>query len=488
VIWWTLALAAEPGDVAVELAARLVDEVGPRSALTEAGARAQTWVHEELERAGWPARTRTYGDYPTTWSCRSGDSPRIILFVAHTDTRDERTLGAHDNASGVAALLVAARHIPVTPRRTVCFAFPDANGLGQIGSRGFAAAVARGALGGPVDQVVAVDGVGGGEIVHAGLGAAFDAASLRETLRVAAAPAPWLLRAIAVYAPATHASDDRWFAEAGLRASRLTARREPPPPDTPAQLDPRSMGRAVRLVRHLARAKVLPEPSSKLDPALPTPWGVIPGLGVRLLSAMGAVVGLATSRGADRTTLRAVAAALCAGCNFGLMTWITTAAPSPATTTLPLALASGWFAWAATLWLWPWPPSATGGRALALWPALCAAAIGVGIGPLLAWPLALSALAVAMGAGRRGGPLWVIAAAAPAWLALYPEGALDLAAWGALPATPGAWAVAHTALAGAAAGVLDRRGVPRGPTRWLPGATLASLAMAVAGFAWLRAA
>ena len=100
---------------------------GPRIPGSEGHARAQTWMQQELEAAGWQVELQTseaFGQTIENLVARRSAKPPQIILGAHYDTRifadsdpdpaqrDQPVPGANDGASGVAVLLELARSLP----------------------------------------------------------------------------------------------------------------------------------------------------------------------------------------------------------------------------------------------------------------------------------------------------------------------------------------------------------------------------------------
>ncbi len=487
-----LALAASTGERATALATRMVEALGPRPAATPEGDAAQDWVLAAIEERGWPAQRAVFGAWSTVWTCRRGQTPRVVLFLAHTDSVHSTVPGANDNAAAVAVLLTAMEdRLPDAPRRTVCFAFPDAEEVGLLGAESFAIrAVDQGMLGGPLDQVMSLELVGAGDLVHNGLGPAWGGARMRELLRVAPAEVPWLYRGVSWALPAMERSDHRPFADRGIPASMLLGRPDAgvfwayhTPEDRPERLEPATLGAAVKTVRHVARARALtaddrPGPAAVL-------WGrVIPGAALWLAQAASGVVGVLCLRGLDRSVFAGVGQLLVGAVAFGVAVGVAGAGrPLHAALVEPVWAAGGLaalLAWAA----WPWAASPGAGRALAGGFALLALGASPWLGSVLAAPLAVASLA-AMAAVAS--PPWLRAALLllAAWPALHvvrPAALRELAFHGLVPAQPAVWAVMVALLAVPVVAAVQGRGLPRRRGPWLGGLALA-LALAVA-WAW----
>ena len=273
-MWWAAAALAAPlGERVVELAAEMVDDVGPRHAGSPGGAEAQAWVMRQLRARGWhPGQLGGGSAWPTVYSCRPGQNRAVVLFLAHTDAVHDEVPGANDNAASVAVLLEAIEKLPKRPKRTVCVAFPDAEELGLLGAENFARFAEGAGLGGRVDQVMALDLVGAGRLTHNGLGEQWGSAQIRWLQLHAPAEIPWVYRGVSWAWPHMERSDHGPFSARGILASHLLARgpsgvywpyhtRD----DTIDKLDPATLARAVRLIRKVARAGMAPKRAP--DPA-----------------------------------------------------------------------------------------------------------------------------------------------------------------------------------------------------------------------------
>jgi len=474
------------------LATRMVEDLGPRPAGTPEGDAAQDWVLAAIEERGWPAQRTVYGSWSTVWTCRRGQTPRVVLFLAHTDSVHPTVPGANDNAAAVAVLLTAMEdRLPADPRRTVCFAFPDAEELGLLGAEGFATrAVDQGMLGGPIDQVMSLELVGDGDLVHNGLGPRWGGSRIRELLRVAPAEVPWLYRGVSWALPAMERSDHRPFADRGIPASMLLGRSDAgvfwayhTPEDRAESLDPATLGEAVKAVRHVARARALPA-DDRPDPAVVL-WGqVVPGIALRLAQGASALAGVLCLRGLDRSVLAGIGQLLAGAAAFGVTVGVAGAGrPLHAALVEPVWAAGGLaavLAWTA----WPWAASPGAGRALVGGFALLALGASPWLGAVLAAPLAVASLG-AMAA--LASPPWLRAglgllAAWPLLHVVRPAALRELAFHGLVPAQPAAWAAMVAVLAMPAVAALQGRGLPRRRGPWLGGLAL-GVALAV-GWAW----
>lgn len=464
--------AASTGDRATALATRLVEEVGPRPAGSEGADAAQRWVMEEIEARGWVPRRDAYGAWSTVWACRRGQSARVVLFLAHTDSVHAAVPGAHDNASSVAVLLTAMEdRIPAKPRRTVCFAFPDAEELGLLGAEGFAVRAAdQGMLGGPIDQVMALEMVGAGRIVHNGLGTPWDGPRLKELLRVAPAEVPWMYRGVSWALPHMERSDHRPFADRGIPASMLLGRPDAnvlwayhTEADRPETLQPETLGAAVKAVRHVARARPLPSPGAP-DPAVALFGWVLPGWILQGALGLGALASVLSLREVDRTLPKALGQWLVVSGAFASAVALAGAGrPLHAALVEPTWLA-GLLAAAMAAWAWPWPASGGSGRALGGLYGLLALAITPWAGVVLAAPLAVASMAAIL-ATRAPSPwfrgLLTLLAAWPMLHLVRPAALRELAFHGLYPAAALPWGLLVCILSLPVVVALQGRALPR---------------------------
>lgn len=482
---------ASIGTAVLALATRLVDEVGPRPAGSPEAVEAQGWVGRELRARGWTPRVFGGGATPpTVYACRSGRDRSVVLFLAHTDTVHAAVPGANDNAAAIAVLLVAAEDLPKVPERTVCLAFPDAEELGLLGSEAFAAFALRGGLGGRIDQVMALDLVGQGRLTHNGLGPAWGTARLRDLMATAPAEAPWVYRGVSWGLPHMERSDHGPFGARGVPASHLMARGPSgvfwayhTERDTPEVLQTRTLNRAVRTVRKVARAGRLPVEAG--DPAVVLPDGsVLPGSIVVLGTVLGAALGGLAGLRVDRTVASAVGQGLAASLVFGTALALALAGRPLHATLADPALLAAWCGWGALVLAWPWPASARAGRALAGVPAAAAALTAWAVGPVLALPLAVSAVAAAL-AGRAPAFLLAPLALWPAGYLVRPDAVRELAFHGLVPAVPWLWAALHGGLTVPLLALVQGRALARGARRWGPVVALVAGALAAVVAAWL---
>jgi len=490
-VWWATAAMASLGTSVADLAGEMVEEIGPRPAGSRAGDEAQRWVARELSERGWRPSVLGGGtSWATVYSCRPGRRRAVVLFLAHTDSVHAEVPGANDNAAAVSVLLHAIEKLPRKPLRTVCVAFPDAEEIGLRGSETFASFAQRAGLGGPVDQVVALDLVGVGRLTYTGLGTAWGSAQLQWLLEHAPAEVPWVYRGVSWAWPHMERSDHRPFADRGMRASHLLARgpsgvywayhtRD----DTVDQLQPATLARATRLVRKLARAPRMPR--RKADPAVVVPSGqVLDGRVVQGGALVGIGSGLA-SLWADRSLgwvgLHAAAAALA----FAVALVVALGGRSLGFALAEPALLAAWCAWGAVWVGWPWPGSARAGRALALVPAVSAGVLWWQMGPIMALPLAVSALAAAL-AGRLPAVVLALPALWPAGYLVRPDAVRELAFHGLVPAEPLGWAVAHGLLTLPLIALVQGRSLGRGPLRLVLVLALVLGTLGAVAWGWSR--
>jgi len=481
-------VGASIGTAVLSLATRLVEEVGPRPAGSAEARLAQEWVGRELVARGWAARTLAGATgFPTTYACRPGERRAVVLLLAHTDTVHPDVAGANDNAAAVAVLLTAIERLPSRPERTVCVAFPDAEEVGLLGSEGFARFALAGGLGGPIDQVMALDLVGQGRLTHNGLGPTWGAEQLSWLLEVAPAEMPWVYRGVSWAWPHRERSDHSPFTARGVVASHLMARGPSgvfwayhTPADTPEVLDTTTLSRAVRLVRKVARARRVPR--STADPAVALPTGqVLPGWLVWAGAGLGFAAGLGSVGQVDRTWLRVVAHGLGATAAFAVALLLALRGRSMEASLAGPALLAAWAAWGAVAVGWPWAGSHGSGRALAVVPAALALLLAVTMGPILALPLAVSAVAVAL-SGRLAPWLLALPAMWPVGFLVRPDAVRELAFHYLVPASPLLWAAVHGVLALPLLGLVQGRWAERTPRRL--GAAVALVAVSLGAVAW----
>ena len=489
-MWWATVALASLGTSVVDLSAEMIEAAGPRATGSEGAVEAQRWVARELDARGWSPSVLAGGSaYPTVYACRRGERRAVVLFLAHTDAVHPEVPGANDNAAAVAVLLKAIEKLPRRPTRTVCVAFPDAEEVGLLGSEVFARFTEKLGLGGRIDQVMALDLVGQGRLTHNGLGPAWGTAQLRWMMRHAPAEVPWVYRGVSWAWPHMERSDHRPFTERGVASSHLMARgpsgvywayhsRE----DTLDQLEPATLAQAVRLVRKVAKAPPLPKRGP--DPAVVLPSGtVMPGRVVEGVTAVG-LLALLAPLGADRSIswplLHVVVGALAFGTALGLALagrGLDQALAEP-------ALLAAWCAWAAVWVGWPWPGSARSGRVLCGATALVAAGVWWWMGPILALPLAISALAGVL-VGRVPSGLLALPALWPAGYFVRPDAVRELAFHGLLPASPWVWTLVHLFLTLPLVALVQGRALGRGRRRQGLAAALAAASVAAILWAWM---
>lgn len=486
--WLPAPAWADPGSDAKALATRLVEEIGPRPAGSLAGDDAQEWVARELAARGWRPERFDPGPWGAVLACRRGASRRVVLFLAHTDSVHARAPGANDNAAAVAVLLVASAVLPELPARTVCLGFPDAEELGLRAS--FALADAPHVLPGPLDQVMALDLVGVGELTHHGLGPQFGTERLRALMAVAPAQVPWVYRGLSHAWPVLERSDHLPFTLRGLPASHLMARGESgvdwayhTPGDVPQRLDPTTLGDAVATVVAVANSGPLPQDDG--DPAFVWPrtsvvvngratWGLLWLSPVLSLVALRGRVDLRAAGGGvasfvGRSSVAALAAVVAIAVATMGRPWDRALADP--------ALLAGWSAWIAVFAAWrPQIPPVVGRivGVLVAW----AVAVALHDAPLLAMPFAVGAAGVAW-----TGPGWRRVGVLPALIValhlLRPDAVRELAFHGLVPASLPVWGLAWLVLTAPVAG-----GVPASTARrWAP-ALAAALGVAAWIWAW----
>ncbi len=465
-----LAVGATPGDRAVELATRLVDEVGPRPAYSPAAEEAQQWVTVELRQRGWDPM-RVPGGVPagTVLACREGESDNTLLLLAHTDSVHQRCPGAVDNAGSVATLLMAAEAVPDTTPRRICVAFPGGEELGLLGSDALATS---GAVPGRLDLVVSLDLVGRGELTWNGLGPSWTRADLAAFLSASPAAVPWMYRAISHGLPQLERSDHRPFGLAGVRTAHLLTRGPHgvfwpyhTPLDQPRQLDPYTLQRSIRALTRLMAAEALGPVSHQGEAAAVVPWTrrVLPGWSLWLILALGAAAGVtgawvgrpelgAWKAGAKNLALSFAGAAVAAAGAGLAMALAGLGRPLGGALTLPAVLA-GWVAWTLVVVGSPWRSTPESGRMLAVVGTLLPAALLVYAGlPLLALPLGIGALFAGLSAStERWGWTWAFGTLwAPLFL-IRANAVRELDFHGMLPADPRYWTAIWLVLAAPAA-------------------------------------
>jgi hypothetical protein len=459
--------ADDAGARVIDLATRLVGEVGPRPARSPGAERAQLWVERELAARGWPAR-RVEGGVPegSVLACRGRGEAVGLLALAHTDAVHADVPGANDNAAAVATLLVAAEELG-EPDRPVCLGFPGGEEIGLRGSRALAQVLSP-------DLVVALDLVGRGTPTWNGLGPAWGTDRLRHLLAVAPLDVPWAYRAISHGLPAMERSDHLPFAAKGVPALHLMARGESgvylayhTAEDTPDQLQAETLGAIVGAVVALARAEPLPDEAPG-DPAMVVPGTttVIPGAVTRGSAAAGALLGALGAAGAVPWRaeawgwLRVAGSAVVAALAAALVVALAGAGRDLGLALTGPALAAGWLAWAGAALAWPWSaPEATGRRFAFLGAATWAAVLTASGLFLLAWPW-WALLACVLAARWAPVPAAALSLAGAAYY-LSPEHARELDFHGMVPASPVAWGLLWLLLAGPSVGLLQGRALPK---------------------------
>jgi len=133
---------------------------------------------------------------------------------------------------------------------------------------------------------------------------------------------------------------------------------------------------------------------------------------------------------------------------------------------------------------WPWPGSARSGRVLCGATALVAAGVWWWMGPILALPLAISALAGVL-VGRVPSGLLALPALWPAGYFVRPDAVRELAFHGLLPASPWVWTLVHLFLTLPLVALVQGRALGRGRRRQGLAAALAAASVAAILWAWM---
>lgn len=493
--------APDPGEAVIALADRLVEEVGPRPAGSEAAVAAQRWVAAQLEARGWTPRVLP-GPHGVVLSCRDGLDPgRTVALFAHTDSAHAAVPGANDNAAAVAVLLQLATALDgvSTPRR-LCLVFPDAEEIGLRGSLRLAREPGAWLGGSRLDQVVSLDLVGRGRLTHNGLGPPFGARRLRALLGAAPAQVPWVYRGLSHAAPWLERSDHRWFTELGVPSSHLMARAEGgvlfryhTADDRIDGLSADTLTDAVAAVLGIATAPPLPEerPGGAAF-VIPGTAVVVPGVVTWLVLGLSPLLaGAGIRRALQRSGPASVRGAAVA---------LAVAAAAALGAIAALALAGGGADWHLARAAWVVPAGWGGLAAVALaapvlppeWAARglpVGISLGLAVGlalagaPLLALPCAVSSAAIGLDAlvPRILRPALLPVALWPALYLVRPDAVRELAHHQMVPAHAIAWGIVLGVLGCAAlpwiGGALRQR-------RRLALALLAGAGLAVAG-AWI---
>ncbi|MFO7769503.1 MAG: M20/M25/M40 family metallo-hydrolase [bacterium] len=280
----------------------LAGRIGARPAGSEAEAEGMVYAERTFRALGCEVRREPVGvlDIPGEWSSstwspdrfllgahnlvavKPGDRPAIVL-SAHMDTVDRLAPGANDDASGVAAVLEAARLLRDLPtRHEIRFVIFTGEEDGLIGATHYAAGLEEGEVG----AVVNADPLGFGPILSAPMPtaaplwfqqAARDEARRRGLGRFDVVPA-WVL--LPRLMPLPYGADHRPFLERGIPAWTLSNRMERwsyhTPLDLPENLDPRTLGEGTLLMASLAlrfdREMPVPGEGDILYGVLPLPW------------------------------------------------------------------------------------------------------------------------------------------------------------------------------------------------------------------------
>ncbi|MEZ4316612.1 MAG: M28 family peptidase [Myxococcota bacterium] len=490
-MWWWVEAQAAPESL--DLAERMVAEIGPRPAGSGAVDRSLDWVSERLVERGWSPRRWTGDRAGGVVACRTGETPGTVLFFAHVDSVHADCPGANDNAAAVGALLeLASRIEPGGPRRTVCLAFPDGE---ELGLRGSFVLQASGSLP-DVNQVVALDLVGRGTPTHNGLGPAFTAADARALLRAAPADVPFVYRALSHGAPHMERSDHLPWSRAGIPASHLMSRGESgvywayhTSADTPDQLDPATMSRVVDLLEAVADLPPLGAGAGEPWFVVPFTRLVVPGWMTWVLLGSGAALGLGAASRREVPSGPAWRVPLALGCG-ALALVLASGGRSLGGDLAPFALGAAWLAMGGVL-------AGTGGQPSVWASRLCVLGAWVVVAALL-WAglplLALPGAAVAGGVGLASlvgrypnravsVGLWGLGLAGAAWPGLYlvrPAAVRELGFHGLVPASPWLWAGLFVVLAAPVAVVLGER-LER--HRWVAGACGVGVLLAI-GVGW----
>ena len=427
-----VALALGPARADVFEDTRAVLALGPRVAGTAGGDRAQAWAHEQLAATGLRTHRVGAGTGAGAVLACTGEPDGAGWLLAHTDAVNAACPGAVDNAAGVAVALGIARSLAADPpEQALCVVLPDGEEAGLRGSRALAL-VHRPAW------VMALELIGQGEPTAMGLGPQWGTAGLswlsREGLRI-----PWAYRVHSRLLPDGERSDHGPFSARGV-PGLLVLGRGPSgiywpyhtAADDLSQVDPAALAHIAALIERLLRQG---PPDLIPDAAVQVPWTrrVLPGRGVQILTALGAVAGVVAGRRGLGAALRGLAVAVgCAG--IGGLAWLAALHGRPGDAALagPGLLAWALAALAALQWV-PFRPGAhrggallAGGLACALWP----------VDVLLSLPCGLAAAGLAL-AGR-----WPFAAVLALPLPVYltwPSHWRELVFHGLLPASPVPW-------------------------------------------------
>ena len=194
-------------------------------------------------------------------------------------------------------------------------------------------------------------------------------------------------------------SDHAPFAALDVPSSHLMARGASgvywayhSPSDTVEQLEARTIGEAVLLVRSIARAPLLPARSGP-DPAVVAPGGVVlPGGLLWTVQGVGVAAGALALGRMDRTAWAPLGHSAFAALAFTATVGLAGAGrPMHAALTGPVC-AAGLLAWAAAVLAWPWPASVRGGQAVAGAFAVSSGALAYAMGPIFGAPAAVAGL------------------------------------------------------------------------------------------------
>jgi hypothetical protein len=161
-------LAASVSEDALRSSIEALQDFGTRSVGTPGHDEAQAWIADQMESLGLAVELDAFSvgseDCANVIGRLEGsDSARVWIFSAHFDSTsplaDTLAPGADDNASGVAAVLEAARILAqVHPRDTIWFVAMDAEELGSLGSAHLAEVLGDEAV--DVQGVIAPDMIG----------------------------------------------------------------------------------------------------------------------------------------------------------------------------------------------------------------------------------------------------------------------------------------------------------------------------------------
>jgi len=387
----------------------------PRVAGSLGGIKAQTYVHIQLVKQGWNVEINTLphgGGYVR--ACQKGEGPAFWI-LAHTDTVGEGVPGAVDNAAAVAVALEVARQVRgmILPVRA-CFAFPDGEEVGLVGSRTLVRRLGdseRPAF------VISLELLGQGELTAMGLGKHWGADGLSWLQGIGGVDIPFAYRVYSLLFPSLERSDHRPFAEDGIRAMMLLGRGESgvywayhTPKDDLSQVSEKALDDAVNvLMRMLEKGP----PAGAGDLAVAIPWLplVLPEILVWIGIGLGVLGGFLFGLRSWRTAIGALAWAGLAGFLAGLAVMATSFGRP---THGALASVSSWV-WI-LVFFWVVLSSAFKEDGLASGALVCAwLAVGFcAIHPLLALPWAVSGLALVL--SSRFWPLMLLALPFPLYV------------------------------------------------------------------------